>query len=82
MMYLKRRYNLGYECLVREVKDSFSWRRFCQLVLHDPVPDASTLIKLTHKYNEATIQALNDALVLKLKEEKSSRGRNSAWTPW
>ena len=75
MMYLKRRYNLGYESLVKEVKDSFSWRRFCQLALNDPVPDASTLIKLTHKYGEATVQALNDALVLKLKEAKVIKGR-------
>ncbi len=75
MMYLKRRYNLGYESLVKEVKDSFNWRRFCQLALNDPVPDASTLIKLTHKYGEATVQALNDALVLKLKEAKVIKGR-------
>ncbi len=32
-MYLKRRYGLGYESLVREVKDSFTWRRFCPLSL-------------------------------------------------
>lgn len=75
MMYLKRRYELGYESLVKEVKDSFSWRRFCQLSFNDPVPDASTLIKLTHKYGETTVHALNDALVLKLKEEKVIRGR-------
>lgn len=75
MMYLKRRYRLGYESLVKEVKDSFSWRRFCHLAFNDPVPDASTLIKLTHKYGEATVKALNDALVLKLKEEKVVRGR-------
>jgi len=75
MMYLKRRYSLGYESLVKEVKDSFSWRRFCQLALDDRVPDATTLIKLTHKYGEATVQALNDALVLKLKEEKLVRGK-------
>ena len=37
--------------------------------------DASTLIKLTHKYGEATVNALNDALMLKLKEEKMVRGR-------
>ncbi len=27
MIYLKRRYQLGYETLVREMKDSFTWRR-------------------------------------------------------
>jgi hypothetical protein len=55
--------------LVKEVKDSFSWR-LCHLAFNDLVPDASTLIKLTHKYGEATVQALNDALV----SEQNKRG--------
>jgi len=75
MMYLKRRYELGYETLVREVKDSFSWRRFCSLSLEDSVPDDTTLIKLSHKYGDETLRDLNDALVLKLKEQKVIRGR-------
>jgi IS5 family transposase len=75
MMYLKRRYKLGYESLVREVKDSFTWRRFCHLSLKDRVPDDTTLIKLTKKYGEDTLGDLNDALVLKLKEERVIRGR-------
>lgn len=75
MMYLKRRYKLGYKALVREVKDSFTWRRFCRLAFNDPVPDATTLVKLTQKYGKDTVRALNEALVLKLKEEKVIRGR-------
>jgi len=75
MMYLKHRYQLGYEVLVKEVKDSFAWRRFCHLSLDDRVPDSTTLIKLTHKYGENTVGALNDALVLKLKEGKVVRGK-------
>jgi IS5 family transposase len=75
MMYLKRRYELGYETLVKEVKDSFTWRCFCHLSLEDRVPDDTTLIKLTHKYGEDTVRDLNDALVLKLKERKVIRGR-------
>ncbi len=75
MMYLKRRYKLGYETLVKEVKDSFTWRRFCHLSLKDRVPDDTTLIKLSHKYGEDSLRELNDALVLKLKEEKVIRGR-------
>ena len=35
MMYLKYRYQLGYEILVKEVKDSFAWRRFCHLALDE-----------------------------------------------
>ena len=53
MMYLKRRYKLGYETLVKEVRDSFTWRRFCHLSLKDRVPDDTTLIKLSHKYGES-----------------------------
>ena len=75
MMYLKRRYELGYETLVKEVKDSFTWRYFCHLSLEDRVPDDTTLIKLTHKYGEDTVRDLNDTLVLKLKEGKVIRGR-------
>lgn len=75
MMYLKRRYKLGYETLVKEVSDSFHWRHFCHLSLTDRVPDDTTLIKLTKKYGEDTVNALNDALVLKLKEEKVIRGK-------
>jgi IS5 family transposase len=75
IMYLKRRYKLGYETLVKEVKDSFTWRCFCRLSLEDRVPDDTTLIKLSHKYGDDTLRDLNDALVLKLKEEKVIRGR-------
>jgi len=75
MMYLKHRYQLGYEVLVKEVSDSLAWRRFCHLDLGDRVPDSTTLIKLTHKYGEGTVRALNDALVLKLKEGKVIRGK-------
>lgn len=75
LMYLKRRYQLGYETLVKEVHDSITWRRFCHLTLEERVPDATTLIKLSHKYGEETLRDLNDALVLKLKEQKVIRGK-------
>lgn len=75
MMYLKYRYQMGYEVLVKEVSDSFAWRRFCHLSLEEKVPESSTLIKLTHKYGEETVKALNEALVLKLKESRVVRGK-------
>jgi len=75
MIYLKYRYRLGYEVLVKEVSDSFAWRRFCHLSLEKRVPESTTLIKLTHKYGEETVKALNEALVLKLKESKVVRGK-------
>ncbi|MCR4441200.1 MAG: transposase, partial [Peptococcaceae bacterium] len=31
LMYLKQRYQLGYESLVKEVGDSITWRLFCQI---------------------------------------------------
>ena len=49
MMSLKHRYQLGYEVLVKEVKDSFAWRRFSHFSLDDSVPDSTTLI-LPRKY--------------------------------
>ena len=75
MMYLKRRYQLGYETLVKEATDSFSWRRFCHLSIDDPVPESTTLIKLTHKYGEAMLRDLNDTLLRKLKEGKVIKGK-------
>jgi IS5 family transposase len=31
LLFLKHRYQLGYESLCREVADSIGWRRFCRL---------------------------------------------------
>jgi len=41
LMYLKHRYRLGYEMLVREVTDSLHWRRFCHLRSRTRPPSAS-----------------------------------------
>jgi IS5 family transposase len=38
LLYLKHRYQLGYESLCREVADSISWRRLCRIALDRPVP--------------------------------------------
>ncbi len=59
---------------MKEVSDSLAWRCFCHLTIGDCVPDSTTLIKLTHKYGADTVDALNDALVLKLKGWKVVRG--------
>lgn len=75
MMYLKHRYQLGYETLTKEVSDSISWRRFCRIDLTVKVPDDSTLIKLTHKYGPEIIDELNYLLLEKAKEQKLIRGR-------
>lgn len=49
MMFLKHRYELGYETLCREVKDSLSWSRFCRIPLGCRVPHPSTLEKITFR---------------------------------
>jgi IS5 family transposase len=38
LLYLKHRYQLGYQTLCREVADSIAWRRFCRIPLDQPVP--------------------------------------------
>jgi len=75
LMYLKVRYQLGYESLVAEVSDSVSWRRFCRISLSDPVPDASTLIKLTNGPCQGLAEEVHGALVQCLAEKKVLRGR-------
>jgi len=38
LLYLKHRYQLGYQTLVWEVGDSITWRRFARIPLDQPVP--------------------------------------------
>lgn len=75
LMYLKFRYKLGYETLVEEVSDSIKWRRFCEIGYTERVPDSTTLIKLTHKYGEDTLQELHGLILDNLKGRKLIRGR-------
>jgi IS5 family transposase len=75
LMYLKVRYQLGYESLMAEVNDSVSWRRFCRISLSARVPDASTLIKLTNGPCKGLAGEVHAALVGKLAEKKVLRGR-------
>jgi transposase, IS5 family len=75
MLYLKHRYQLGYESLCKEVSDSITWRRFCRIPLDKPVPHPTTLIKLVRRCGTETIDALNGALLTKLVDTKVLRGR-------
>jgi len=75
LMYLKHRYRLGYEMLVREVTDSLHWRRFCHLALDTPVPHPTTLSKLTRKYGPDVVHELNRLLVQRASEQKLLRSR-------
>jgi transposase, IS5 family len=75
LMYLKHRYRLGYETLVREVTDSLHWRRFCHLALDAPVPHPTTLSKLSRKYGPDVVHELNRLLVQRASEHKLLRSR-------
>ena len=75
LMYLKFRYKLGYETLVQEVSDSLSWRRFCGIGYQQWVPEASTLIKLTHKYGDEVFRQLHDLIIQDLVRRRIVRGR-------
>jgi len=75
LMYLKHRYRLGYETLVKEVGDSLHWRRFCHLALDAPVPHATTLSKLTRRYGPDVVHEVNRLLVQRAGEQKLVRSR-------
>ncbi len=73
MMWLKFRYRLGFETLCREVSDSLAWRRFCRIGLGERVPHPTTLMKITTRCGPATIEALNETLLVKAAEAKVVR---------
>lgn len=63
LMFLKFRYQLGYESLCAEVSDSISWRRFCRIGLDAKVPHSTTLMKLTTRCGQDAVAGLNEALL-------------------
>ena len=75
MMYLKFRWGLSYEEVEIEVKERLPWRYFCHLSLMDPVPDATTLIKLNQKFGEERVCGLNKQLVGHLVKRRAIKPR-------
>jgi hypothetical protein len=75
MMYLKFRRGFSYEEVDREVRERLPWRYFCRLSLMDPVPDATTLIKLNQRFGEDRITGLNKHLVKQLLKTRSIKPR-------
>ena len=65
LMFLKVRFELGYEQLCVHVTDSLSWRRFCRIGLEAQVPHESTVRKITRRCGPGLIEALNDVLLVK-----------------
>jgi transposase, IS5 family len=75
MMYLKFRWGLSYEEVEREVRERLPWRYFCHLSLMDPIPDATTLIKLNQRFGQDRISGLNKHLVKQLIKSRSIKPR-------
>ena len=73
LMFLKFRYQLGFESLCAEVSDSISWRRFCRIPLDGKVPHPTTLMKLTTRCGEQAVAGLNEALWAKAAGQKLLR---------
>jgi IS5 family transposase len=73
LMFLKHRYQLGYELLCREVADSISWQRFCRIPLGGRVPHPTTLVKLTRRVGAPTVDQLNQALLARAATHKLLR---------
>src|SRR6266498_4425385 len=73
MMFLKFRWRLGYELLCREVADSISWQRLCRIPLGGQVPHPTTLVKLTRRVGEQTVDGLNQALLARAAQRKLLR---------
>jgi IS5 family transposase len=63
LMFLKHRYQLGYESLCAEVSDSISWRRFCRIDIDGRVPHPTTLMKITTRCGEQAVAELNEELL-------------------
>ena len=75
MMYLKFRWGLSYEEVEAEVRERLPWRYFCHLSLMDSVPDATTLIKLNHRFGEERMAELNRLLIKSLVKTRSIKPR-------
>ena len=73
LMFLKYRYQLGFERLCAEVTDSIGWQRFCRIPLGGSVPHPTTLMKTTSRCGQAAVDALNEALLAKAAEAKVLR---------
>jgi IS5 family transposase len=58
LMVIKHRTGWGYETLAREVSDSLHLRRFCQVPLTEPVPDESTVRKLTRRLGPQVVDEI------------------------
>jgi transposase, IS5 family len=66
---------MGYETLMREVSDSIHLRRFCRIGMSEPVPDESTVRKLTRRLGAEVVHEITRELIQKARREKRFRPR-------
>jgi IS5 family transposase len=70
LMIIKHRSGWGYETLMREVSDSIHLRRFCRIGMSEPVPDESTVRKLTRRLGAEVVHEITRELIQKARREK------------
>lgn len=75
LMVVKHRAGWGYETLMKEVSDSLHLRRFCLIPLSCPVPDESTVRKLTRRLGPEVVDDLIRGLISKALRERRFRPR-------
>ena len=75
LFYLKDRYQLSDRDLIREVSDSFYWRKFCHFGVADALPHPITLTYWRQRLGPDGILAINRAVTARLREDKVIRGR-------
>jgi transposase, IS5 family len=63
LMVLKHRTGFGYETLMGAVADSLHLRRFCRIPLTAPVPDESTVRKLTRRLGSELVDELTRSVI-------------------
>src|SRR6266480_1189617 len=73
MMFLKFRHHLSYESLCAQVADSISWHRFCRIGMDQKVPHPTTLMKITTRCGERSVERLNEELLAKANEARLLR---------
>lgn len=75
LMFLKHSKGLGYETLVKEVADSLTLRNFARFDISEPIPNASTLSRLTKRFGEDSVREIHKGLVQKLERDGFIEGK-------
>jgi IS5 family transposase len=75
LMVLKHRTGFGYATLMKAVADSLHLRRFCRIPLTEPVPDESTVRKLTRRIGPELTDQLIRSVIERALAEKRFRPR-------